>query len=207
MGLDKATLTNVSVAGSDPIKVMFNPKELTVTTNMLYPDISVPGLRMPLLQFVRGEARTLSAELFLDQSNSGESLAEKMQELRNFVTIDGNLHAPPVCLFAWGDTSFQGVMIEFSEKFQMFDEKGKVLRARVTVKLKSYESANQQYTEINQQSPDRTKTRTARAGDRYDLIAFDEYGDPALWPVLAEANGDDRPRLLKPGTLVRVPPL
>lgn len=207
MAFDKATLTNVSVEGAEPIKVMFNPKELTITTNMLYPDISVPGLKMPLLQFVRGEARTLSAELYLDQSDSGQSLADKLGELRSFVTIVNDLHAPPVCLFAWGDTRFEGVMVEFSEKFQMFDDAGHVLRARVTVKLKSYQAANLQYTEINQQSPDRTKTRTIRAGDRYDLIAAEEYGDPALWPVLAAANGDDRPRLLKPGTLIAVPPL
>ena len=207
MDLDKATLTNASKNGAEPIKVMFNPKELTITTNMLYPEISVPGLKMPLMQFIRGEARTMAAELYLDQSNSGDSLAEKLTELRNFVTIDGELHAPPICLFAWGDTSFTGVMVEFSEKFQMFDDKGKVLRARVTVKLKSYEAANLQYTEINPQSPDRSKSRTARAGDRYDLIAFEEYGDPALWPVLAAENGDDRPRLLSPGRLIRVPPL
>ena len=207
MALDKASLTNVSVEGADPIKVMFNPKELTVTTNMLYPDISVPGLRTPLLQFVRGEARTLEAELFLDQSNSGESLADKLTEIRAFVTIDGDLHAPPVCLFAWGDTSFQGVMTEFKEKFAMFDEAGKVLRARITIKMKAYQPANLQYTEINQQSPDRTKTRAIRAGDRYDLIAAEEYGDPALWRVLASANGDERPRLLRPGQLIEIPPV
>jgi len=207
MGLDRATLTNVSKDDAEPIKVMFNPKELTVTTNMLYPEISVPGLKMPLQQFLRGEARTLAAELYLDQSNSGESLADELQKLRDFVTIDGELHAPPVCLFAWGDTSFTGVMVEFSEKFQMFDEAGHILRARVTVKLRSYEAATLQYTEINPQSPDRTKTRTARAGDRYDLIAFEEYGDAALWPRLAAANADERPRLLAPGRLIKIPPL
>lgn len=71
MALDKATLTNASKDGAEPIKVMFNPKELTITTNMLYPEISVPGLKMPLMQFIRGEARTMAAELYLDQSNSG----------------------------------------------------------------------------------------------------------------------------------------
>ena len=173
----------------------------------LYPEISVPGLEMPLQQFVRGEGRTLTAELFLDRSNTGDSLADDLGKLRQFVEVDSDLHAPPVCLFAWGDTSFTGVMLEFSEKFQMFDESGKVLRARVTVKLKSYEAATHQFKRLNKQSPDRTKTRTARAGDRLDLIAFSEYGDPALWPVLADANGLERPRLLQPGTLIRVPPL
>jgi nucleoid-associated protein YgaU len=207
MALDKATLTNVSKDGQKPIKVMFNPKDLTITTNMAYPDISVPGLRLPLIQFIRGEARILETELFLDQSNTGESLKDKLGEIRAFVTINGELHAPPICLFAWGDTSFRGVMSEFKEKFTMFDEAGKILRARITIKLKAHETANEQYTAINPHSPDRTKTRTIRAGDRYDLIAAEEYGDPTLWAVLAAANGDDRPRLLRPGTLIEIPPL
>lgn len=207
MALVKARLTNASVANAEPVEVMFNPDLLTVTTNILYPDISVPGLRTPLLQFIRGEARTLAAELFLDNSNSGESLAAKLEELRAFVTIDSELHAPPVCRFEWGDTTFTGVMAEFAEKFQMFDETGRILRARVTVKLKAYEPANQQLAEIDRRSPDRTKTRTVRAGDRYDLIAAEEYGDAAYWRVLAAANGDERPRLLAPGTVISIPPL
>lgn len=207
MALVKATLTNASVAGAQPISVMFNPELLTVTTNMLYPDISVPGLRTPLLQFIRGEARTLAVELFLDQSDTGESLADKLRELRGFVTIDGDLHAPPVCRFEWGDTTFTGVMSEFSEKFQMFDDSGRILRARVTVKFKAYEPAALQLAEINRSSPDRTKTRTVRAGDRYELIAAEEYGDPSYWRVLAAANDDERPRLLAPGTVLLIPPL
>lgn len=207
MGLVQATLTNVSVAGQEPVPVMFNPTELTVTTNMNYPEIAVPGLRNPLLQFLRGESKTLEAELFLDRSNSGESLEDDLENLRRYVTIQDELHAPPICLFAWGDTTFTGVMVEFQEKFSMFDTEGKILRARVKVKMKAYEPANLQYTEINPQSPDRTKTRVTRQGDRYDLIASEEYGDPGLWTVLAEANGDDRPRLLEPGTTLQIPAL
>lgn len=209
MSLHPATLTNISVAESEqePVEVMYKPAELTVTSNMLYPDISVPGLSVPLLQFVRGEARTLEAELFLDRSNAGESLHDDLEALRAFVRVSSELHAPPVCRFAWGDTSFDGVVTEFKEKFSMFDEEGHILRARVTVKLKEYIAADLQYTRINPQSPDRTKIRTVRAGDRYDTIAADEYGDPTLWRVLAAANGDERPRLLAPGTTIEVPPL
>lgn len=207
MALVKATLTNVSVANADPINVLVNPDSYTIATNMLYPDISVPGLRTPLLQFVRGEAKTLAVELFLDSTDTGEALATRLAAIRAFVTIDGELHAPPVCRFHWGDTDFTGVMFEFSEKFSVFDEAGHVLRARVTIKLKEYAPANLQYTEINPQSPDRAKNRAVRKGDRLDLIAAEEYGDPALWPVLAAANGIARPRLLVPGQLLEVPPL
>lgn len=207
MALVKATLKNLSVDGAQPIGVMFNPDNYSITTNMLYPDISVPGLRSPLIQFVRGEAQTLAVELFLDRSQTGESLKPKLDEIRAFVTINSDLHAPPVCEFAWGDISFQGVMFEFSERFQMFDESGNVLRCRVTIKLKRYDPANLQNTDLNRQSPDRTKTRAIRKGDRLDLIAAQEYGDPAHWDVLAAANGIDRPRQLRPGMVIEVPPL
>lgn len=207
MALVKATLTNVSLAGQAPVDVLFNPDTYTIAHNMLYPDISVPGLRTPLLQFIRGEARTLAVELFLDTTDTGTSLNDRLTAIRAFVTINGDLHAPPVCRFHWGDTDFTGVMFEFSEKFTVFDEAGHILRARVTIKLKEYAPANLQYTEINPQSPDRAKTRAVRKGDRLDLIAGEEYGDPALWPVIAAANGIARPRLLVPGQLLQVPPL
>lgn len=208
MGLVMATLINASVAGDTGVPVMFNPSELTVTTNILYPETPVPGLQTPLLQFVRGEAKTLEVELFLDKTNSGESLKDDLDKLRKYVVIDSGLHAPPVCTFAWGkETSFTGVMVEFKEKFGIFDSEGKVLRARVTIKLKAYEDANAQYKRINKQSPDRTKSRVVRQGDRYDIIAAEEYGDAALWQILAKANGDDRPRLLAPGTTLTIPAL
>lgn len=205
MGLVMAKLTNASVASDPGVPVMFNPSELTRTTNILYPEISVPGLQTPLLQFARGESQLLEAELFLDRTTSGESLKTDLENLRKFVTIAKDLHAPPVCNFEWGDTQFIGVMVEFKEKFSLFDSDGHILRARVTVKLKAYKDAYTQYTEIDKQSPDRTKTRVTRQGDRYDLIAAEEYGDPALWQILATANGDNRPRLLAPGTTLQIP--
>ena len=97
MALVKARLTNASVANAEPVEVMFNPDLLTVTTNILYPDISVPGLRTPLLQFIRGEARTLAAELFLEPIEHRQSLAAKLEELHTFVTIDSELHARRRC--------------------------------------------------------------------------------------------------------------
>lgn len=207
MALVRARLTDISKKDATPVDVMFNPDLLTLTTNMQYPDIGVPGLRNPLLQFIRGESKTLATELFLDQSDTGEPLEDKLKLLREFVTIQRELHAPPVCRFEWGDTRFEGVVSEFTEKFSLFDDSGRVLRARVTLKLKEYEPAGKQAQALGRESPDRTRTRTVRAGDRYDAIAAEEYGDAKYWRVLAEANGDDRPRLLAPGTVLTIPPL
>lgn len=208
MALVNASLTNISKPGEQPIKVMFNPTEYSITTNMSYADINVPGLRVPLVQFVRGEAKTLAVELYLDHSDTGISLKEELDKLRGFVTIDQDLHAPPVCRFKWGDVDqFDGVITGFSEKFVLFDESGNVLRARVTLSLKSYQPAEIQYRELNLQSPDRTKTRVVEEGERLDLIAAEVYGDETLWPVIARANAIERPRLIKAGDVLTIPPL
>ena len=210
MTLVKARLKNISAANPDPpdgIPVLFNPTEYSITRNAHYAEINVPGLQTPLLQFVRGESQVLEMELFLDRSETGESINTDIQNIRSFVTVTSSLHAPPVCEFHWGDTRFQGVMTSLKERFQMFDEDGKVLRARLTVSFKSYTPVEIQRREANPESPDRTKTHVVREGDRLDRIAAAEYGDPALWRVIAKKNNLDRARLLRPGMILTIPSL
>ena len=246
MALKKAKL--ILQSSSAPVKpsidVMFNPTEYQITRNMTYAEIGVPGLSMPLLQFIRGEAQTLQLELFIDSSdrvqptiedlgragavdyitNTGAGVApvpsdrwaslgaspqceQRLQALRMLVQIDAHLHAPHVIRFEWGEVRFQGVVTSYTEKFTMFDDAGHIQRARVTLQLKSFAGAADQYQTINPQSPDRTKTHVVRAGERLESIAATAYGDPAQWPVIAAANGLTRPRILEPGTLLVLPPL
>src|SRR5512132_1847736 len=140
MGLQKAKIVNVSVDPEVAIDVLFNPTEYGINRGANYTEMPVPGLRTPILQFIRGEAQTVDLELFLDGTNKREPIEKDLDKLRKFVNIDGELHAPPVCRFEWGKVSFQGVVTSLKEKFQLFAEDGQVLRARVTLSIKSYES-------------------------------------------------------------------
>jgi hypothetical protein len=208
MAFTRATIQNLS-KGTAPIEVKFNPTEYSISRNMNYAEVQVPGLKTPLLQFVRGESQTLSLELFLDTSDRTTQIGveKDLAALQALITIDADLHAPPVIQFTWGAQAFQGVVTSYTEKFVLFDPNGLALRARVTLQLKSYTPAKIQIAELNKQSPDRTKTRVVREGERIDLIAADEYGDASLWQAIARANGLARPRILVPGTLLVIPPL
>ena len=254
--MEKATITILSGdSAGDSIDVMFNPTEYQITRNMSYAEIGVPGLAMPLLQFVRGESQQLTIELFIDSSdrkslsldaavgaavsaiggggdssaidmtsNSGAGIApvppdqwtdlgsspfceHRLLALRRLAEIDSHLHAPNVVMFSWSADRFQGVVTSYTEKFTMFDDSGNIVRARVSLGLKSYVAAEDQFQQINPQSPDRTKTHVVQAGERLDSIAAREYGDPEQWNVIASANGIARPRILTPGTLLVIPPL
>jgi hypothetical protein len=220
---------------TDEIRVRFNPNEYSLVRNMNYAEATVPGLSNPVVQFVRGETQTLSLELYLDrsdrvayaprttaaqasegvgaaggsttQTSRFEGIEAELNLLRLLVTIDPDLHAPPIVEFTWGKLRFPGVVTSYTEKFQMFDENGHALRARVTLSLKRYESARVQARQLSLESPDRTKTRIVREGERLDVIAAEEYGDASRWPAIARANNLARPRLLTAGTVLVIPPL
>ena len=129
MALAKAKLWNVSVNPPVATEVMFNPTDYGIDRGANYAELDVPGLKTPILQFVRGEAQTLSLVLFLDGSDARQPVKAALQALRKFVCIDPDLHSPPVCLFEWGDVQFQGVATSPGREFSLFDSDGNVVRA------------------------------------------------------------------------------
>ena len=58
------------------VEAQFNPTELSITRGANYAEVAVPGLRQPLLQFVRGETQVLTAELFFDGTDTQTSGTE-----------------------------------------------------------------------------------------------------------------------------------
>jgi hypothetical protein len=207
MALAKAKLWNVSVNPPTSIDVMFNPTDYGIDRGASYAELDVPGLDTPILQFIRGEAQTLSLALFLDGSDGRQPVTDALNALRAFVTIKGELHAPPICLFQWGDQSFQGVVTSLKEKFSLFDPDGNVVRATVTLSLKSYVPVEVQVRVQKASSPDRTRVRSVRDGETLAQLANEAYGQPRLWRPIAMENGIQRPRFLRAGQALRIPAL
>lgn len=219
MTLQKARLKNVSVDPPQSVDVLFNPTEYSIDRGAGYAELQVPGTDMPILQFVRGESQTLTLELFLDGTNSREPIERDLNHLRDFVRINSDLHAPPICCFEWGptvtegssqgaqDNSFTGVVTSLRERHSLFDENGRILRSRVTLTLKSYRSAETQHQETPGESPDRTHVRVLREGETLSQIAHEMYGDSRFWRAIAAENGIERPLFAETGSALRVPSL
>src|SRR5262249_2663915 len=106
--------------------------------------------------------------------------------------------------FQWHDIVFYGVVTSLKEKYTLFDESGKVLRARATLTLKSYEAVEVQLRSMRLESPARTRVRGAREGDTPAGIAAAAYGTRRLWRQSAEENDIERPRFVAPGTALRI---
>lgn len=209
MPLQKARLVNVSVPSEPFVDVLFNPTDYSLDRGSSYASMPVPGLQTPIQQYIRGEADILTLELFIDgtQDTSADNVNTKLEDLRRFIRIDGSLHSPPVCRFEWGDVKFTGTVTSLREKHTLFDSNGKVRRARVQMTLRAYKSAEVQLRELKPSSPDRTHVRVLREGETLSSIAAEVYGDPRLWRPIAQANGVDRPRSVRPGTPLKIPAL
>ena len=60
---------------------------------------------------------------------------------------------------------FKVLYINKRENSQLFDESGRVLRARVTLSLKQYKPVEVQRRDLKLSSPDRTRVRVLREGE------------------------------------------
>jgi hypothetical protein len=190
-------------------EVHFNPAEYSLELGNQFTGTPLPGLSNPILSFVNGNADVLTMELLFDTYTDGKSsdVREETNKIARLLEIDPEIHAPPPVRFVWGPLSFRAVIERLSQRFTMFREDGVPVRATLNVTFKEYKTIEEQLSEKPNQSSDWTKLRVLTQQDSLSLIAAVEYGDPALWREIAEANDIDNPRLLEAGQEIRLPPL
>lgn len=205
--------------GTQSLSVQFNPTELNFTKTAQIAEIAIPGLDTPLLQYVRGQAETLSLELFFDSTEDGtgaqaKPVTEQTDKFYALIKAEQATHAPPVLLFLWGGTAFPGrrrdhgfrcVVTSVRQQFTLFAPDGKPLRARLTVELKEYKPLTLHLAELGFMSADHTKACVVREADTITAISYREYTDDRRWRGIAEANGITDPLALRPGQILRIP--
>lgn len=195
------------------IKVQFNPPEYTIAKAAQIAEIAIPGIDAPILQFVRGQTRTLALDLFFDttrQSAPGQvvdvrSMTESVAQLGR---IQPKTHAPPRITFIWGlGLSFRAIVDNVQQKFTLFSPEGIPVRATLTVGFKEYKTLEEQLKELNLQSADHSKLRVVRSRDTLARIAFEEYGDATMWRLIADSNKAQLTdlRRLQPGMKLSIP--
>ena len=227
--MTKLTFQKIELSGNnigDPMLVDYAPAELAFSKAAQFAEIAIPGLEQPLLQFVRGDAETLSMELFFDSTENGTggdavAVTDKVEAFHKLVAINGDLHTPPLVRIFWGDNfpgtamgdtekageHFTAVILSVARRFTLFNPDGKPLRATVSIALKHYATVAEQVAAINYRSPDHTRIHVVSEGETMPLIAHDAYQDARKWRVIADHNGLSNVREIAPGTTLELPPL
>lgn len=208
-GLVHACLEILEPKVAEPIiPLRFNPTEYQLQKTNNFAEIAIPGLESPPIQFVRGGAGKLTAELLADTSDTLEDVRTRyVDKLRGLMRVNGKLHAPPIVRFRWDTQVFVGVLESLNVTYVLFTPKGVPLRAKLSVALKEYRPAAEQAKEIQTSSPDLEKNYVARRGDTLSSIASSVYRDSSQWRHIAKANRIRDPRRLEPGTVLTIPRL
>lgn len=191
------------------VEVLFNPTEYSLEISNNFQASAPPGLSNPILQFVNGNADTLTMELFFDTWTDGRRIDVTLLtgRLVALLRIDGKTHAPPRVEFRWGVIAFKAVIEKLSQKFTMFLSDGTPVRATLNVSFKQYKPLAEQLADPRRNSADKTKRRVVTGDDSIWLLAHREYGDVRDWRVIARKNRVADPRAIRPGTALVVPPL
>jgi len=188
------------------VHVLFYPSEYTFEKNNDFAEGGPHGLDSPVISFNKGGMETLSMELFFDTYEERKDVRDYTREITDLLKIDPAIHAPPVLIFIWGKTHFKCVLKRVSKKFTMFREDGVPVRATLNVTFQEYRPESRSKEKPNESS-DKTKIYTIKEGDTLWSISTQSYGSPACWRAIANENCIENPRIIEPGTKIKIPPL
>lgn len=225
-GFVKAEIENVDQP-SDKVVCMFNPREYSFTKQNSWRENNQKGANVGRLEFGGGAPAKLTLQLLFDtyeaHSNGSRQLNQAGDDVRRYTrplwdmmkvserkrNATTGRGEPPRVRFTWGTMwSFEAVIESITQKFTLFLEDGTPVRATLDVAFKQLTDEGQ-YPRQNPTSGGHPgdRLRTVRGGETLAQIAFEEYGDPTVWRLLAEANGIADPLRLRAGqVLVIVPP-
>ena len=215
--LVKATIKILEGRNKDEeLTVHFNPTEYAVDYGASYQETPVPGLSNPILQFVNGSAEMLSMDLLFDTYTDagGRDVSEDTRRFTDLLAIDADTHAPPRVEFKWGVFAFRAVVEKISQRFTMFQGDGTPVRATLSVSFKQYRTISEQLENPRRNSADKTKRRVLGKVEGFRptaaslwQLAAQEYGEARFWRQIATENRVEDLRTLRPGDVMRVPPL
>ncbi len=209
MAIEKATITNLQTG--DVIPVMFNPEEYSLDGGNTFAEISIPGLKTPPIQYIRGNARTLKMELFFDTYERRRDVRNETRRITALLDKHVTTQAPPLLLFSWGSLNFKCVLESVGQRFTMFSGDGAPVRATLSVSFREYETIDIETRRglfvglPTLRNIDIARRYTTKVGDTLSKIAGAVLGDPGAWREIAELNDVDNPRKLDSGISLIVP--
>jgi len=216
MSLEKLKIHAEESNGQKPgqfkplITVPFNPNQITITKSGGGVEFDKEKNTYNFLE----DPATLSINLFFDttlEKNPPENVQNYTRLIYNLAQINVNLNRPPRCRLIWGTISGKdsvllpdGFLISVTKTLTHFLEDGTPVRATLDCTFKEWQEPG---IKAKIGNPIDDPVRIVKRGESLSSIATEEYGDPALWRIIAAENRLINPRILNPGTVLTIPPL
>lgn len=220
--IEKFTITP---EGGTGIIFPFNPKDLTISKTNKYSVRKIAKKDAGKPDFKGGGAFSISLkDLTFDTTESypwasasaGSNVhIEYIKPLLNLMAYDETTFQPPLCEVTWGSFNFEWgedseqplkncIVKNVDVQYTLFTDDLIPIRAIVSIDIEQGEDATPPPQNPTSRTENR-KTHIVMASETLDWIAYKEYGNPAYWRYLAQANNLSDPRNLRPGQILRIP--
>jgi len=197
--------------------VLMNPESYRMTGSVDFSTEQSPGSAAPELRFNAIPAASVGFKLVFDGTNLVASAPKELQgvgvadQIAKFQAVafkfNGKIHRTNFVRLSWGSMSFEGVLTEMNVSYTLFDPNGNPLRAEAEVTFKSTVSLAEAALKAGKKSPDMTQVRRIEASDTLPSLCVAHYGSIDPFVQVATANGLDRLRGLKVGSMLTLPPM
>jgi hypothetical protein len=200
----------LQIEGGDIIQCAFNPETYTVSKTNIWTYKPNQSKDYPAPEFGGGMPMVYTMQLLLDVSLQGTDQSIKDQANALMKAMHGGGSPPKFVTFSWGSTQLpKAAPLSISIQYAMFHPNGDPMRAFVDLELAQ---ADDSAPPGQAQNPTTRGTAGLRShivqdGDSLHSIAYESYGDPTRWRVIAEANGVDDPLRIERGTALSIPRL
>jgi nucleoid-associated protein YgaU len=204
----------VAVATQDRVTFTFNPSTMAITkTSSWRAQPAARNEAAPPAQFVGTDAQTIDLTVLFDGwAAPGDSVTDSVQQLVDWTkptkdSLTTDAPQPPLVQLDFGGAVAQPTcyLRSVTATYLLFDDGGEPTRATVALSLTEVHEVVKRQNPTSGSEPG-TRHRATVGGDSLASLAWQEYGDPALWRALALANGVDDPMRLASGTSLLVPP-
>lgn len=191
-GKDPRLWTLYDLDRSEPIVGQFVAQSVTKNVAATIARSTSYNSQYPILQWIAGELETVSFSAKLWAKHALDfSVDDRLERLEQLVKRQDDLKRPPVCAFSLGDVPSLSIdCLVRSIGGITYDEvrdDGTLRGVTLQVSLERYEVFDISATDPS--IPEKfTRIRRARAGDSYESIALDEYGDPEFGVLLRQLN-------------------
>lgn len=199
-------------------EAMFNPESWSQRFAISYGKDQGYNSSGKPVNYLRTKPSELKLKLVLDGTGASQygferlasspSVGERVDKLLDLAyRMNGDIHEPTYLLVEWGDLTYSCRLGAIDVTYTSFDRSGKALRAELECTFIGDKAVSKRMAQENKRSPDLTHVRTVVAGDTLPLLAKSIYGSSAHYLFVAEANGLDDFRDLRPGQRLVFPPL
>ena len=113
---------------------LFNPESISDSRSVSFNEISSPGSSYPRFQYVKGEARSLSLNLFLRNTKKG-TVKDYLDFLEGFLPKGGRFSKRPVLIFAMGSDVRECILTDYQRTFEEYDKNLNPTQVTVTLSL------------------------------------------------------------------------